>query len=320
MKLQFISDEDVAILLTHEMAYAAVERGLLAHALGAFDQPLKPYVRPGGRAGEFDHGRHIAMPAWVGADVNAVGLKWISSVPKNIERGLPRASGLVVLNDVATGVPVAVLECGTLSARRTGAVAALAWKHLGDAGDRVAIVGCGPINREVVGALNSLPTSVGEFRVFDVNLARAQDFCDALKSKTKCDLTVSATLESCLRGATTIITATTGAKAYIDPQWVRHARLLIPLSLDDFRAETLLSADKIIVDDFNQANREEKLFHQLVRTGRLTRDQIYAELGEVVAGTKAGRTGNEIIYCNFMGMAVEDISVAKAVFDQFNRN
>lgn len=317
-QLLWISDEQVASTLTCEMAFDAVKRGLVAHADGLFVMPPKIYTRPGGREREFEQGRHIAMPAWVGGSVNAVGLKWISSVPINVERGLPRASGLVVLNDVVTGVPVSVMDCATLSARRTGAVAAIAWDYLGMAYDTVAIVGCGPINREVVMALNAVNKPIRQFRVFDLDPVRADHFCRSMIGRLKCEICVSPSLIACLAGATAVVTATTGAKGYIEAEWVKDARLIIPLSLDDFQAETLLSADKIIVDDFEQCAREEKLFHHVVRDGRLSRDGIYAQLGEIVAGYKTGRTGEETIYVNCMGLAVEDIAVAKAVYDRVN--
>lgn len=314
--LIWISDAQVDLVLTCEMAYEAVERGLIAHADGLFVMPPKPYVRPGGREREFEEGRHIAMPAWVGGSINAVGLKWISSVPKNVERGLPRASGLVVLNDVVTGVPVSVMECATLSARRTGAVAALSWNYLGMANDTFAIIGCGPISRAVVLALNAVDKPIRQFRVFDINSARGDQFCRSMSGQLKCEICVSPSLIACLAGATAVITATTGAKGYIEASWVKDARLMIPLSLDDFRAETLLSADKIIVDDFEQCAREEKLFHQVVRDGRISRERVYAQLGEIVAHYKPGRIGEEIIYVNCMGLAVEDIAVAKAIYDR----
>lgn len=312
----WISDVEIGVILTPQMALTAVERALAAHAKKQVDQPLKVYVRPGGREKEFEFGRHIAMPCWLGDGENVVGIKWISGVPKNIKRGLPRASGVLVLNDVETGRPLVVMECGVLSARRTGAVTAVCWKYLGSPDDTIAIIGCGPVNKEVVVALNSLKKPIKQFRVFDLIGERATEFRRALAWQLDHEIRVSPSLEACLTGATTVITATTNAKGYVNPELVKDTKLLIPLSLDDFRAETLLSADKIVVDDFDQCNREEKLFHHVARDGRLKRKDIYAELGEIVIGIKEGRKGHEKIYCNCMGMAIEDISVAKAIYDR----
>lgn len=315
--IQFIKDDDVDRLLTQELACAAVEKGLVAHANGQCEMPLKPYIRPGGREHETSRGRYIAMPAWVGGDVGAVGVKWIASMPSNLARGLARASGLVILNDVDTGVPIAIMECATLSARRTGAVAALAWRHLGIAADVVSIIGAGPIGEEVILALNAQSKAVGEFRLFDLDQTRALRLRDRIQNRLNCALEVASSLEQCFDGATSIITATTASKGYIETAWVRDARLMVPLSLDDFKADALLSADKVVVDDFDQCVREEKLFHQVFRDGRFKREQVYAQLGQIVAGHKKGRIGSERIYVNCMGLAVEDIAVAKAVYDRF---
>jgi ornithine cyclodeaminase len=85
--------------------------------------------------------------------------------------------------------------------------------------------------------------------------------------------------------------------------------------LDDFGPDAILEAEKIVVDEFEGCVREEKTFHRLVLDGLIDRNRIYAELGEVVVGKKPGRTGDERVFGNLMGMAVEDISVAKKVYD-----
>src|ERR1700685_93841 len=106
----FLNDEQVAELLPPPLALQAVEEGLKLHARGCVDQPLKPYLRPGGRRNEFSRGRVIYMPAFVGGKINMIGAKIIAGFPINIHRGLPRASGLIVLNSPDTGLPLAVME------------------------------------------------------------------------------------------------------------------------------------------------------------------------------------------------------------------
>jgi ornithine cyclodeaminase len=311
-----ISDVEVAAVLTPEIANEAVASALAAHAKRLCVQPLKLYLRPGGRENENERGRLICMPACKNGDDPILGVKVISGFPKNPERGLPRASGIVMLCDYDTGRPIAIMDCQTLSARRTAAVATVCWNYFGYPDDTIAIIGCGPINHEVVLAINARKKPVRQFRVYDLNRERADNFRRSLAWQLDCEIRVFPDLESCIRGAATVITATSGqnAKGYIDPAWLHSAKLLVPLSLDDFRPETVLAADKIVVDDFDQCNREEKLFHKLIRGGRLRREQIYAELGEIVVGAKPGRTGNEVVFANLMGMGIEDIAVANLVY------
>ena len=289
---------------------------LTAHAYKNYDQPPKPYLRPGGRENEYDRGRFIAMPAYVGPPVNALGLKWIGSVPANVKRMIPRASAVVILNSLETGQPYAVIEAATLSSRRTAAVAAIAFEHFGKHGAIVSLLGCGPINYEVTLALNATGIPIKEFRVFDPDFERANNFRLSLAWQLNTRIRVSPSPESCVSGSANVIAATTGAKGYIEPTWLNECKFMLPLSLDDFRVETLLGADKVIADDFDQSAREEKLFHHGVRDGRLSREKLYAELGEVVTGMKKGREADETIYLNAMGMAIEDVATAKAVFDK----
>jgi 2,3-diaminopropionate biosynthesis protein SbnB len=314
---EWIVDAAVDRILTHDRALKAVSDALACHANGDVVQPLKPYLRPKGRDREQESGRFIAMLAFVGGDIQAVGVKWIASMPNNINRGMPRASGLVVLNDPLTGVPIAVMECATLSARRTAAVAALSVDLLGPIGGRhVAIIGAGPINAEVVTALGSRTRGIETVYIFDPRRDRAEAL-KAIAERSGLVATVCDSIESTVASANIIITATVGAKRYIQAKWLGATWLIIALSLDDFEPEVLLSAEKVICDDFEQSAREEKLLHELVRDGRFGRQQLYAELGEIVVGRKRGREYGERIYVNPMGMAIEDIAVAAAVYQQY---
>lgn len=316
----FISDCEVAANLAQQMAYDAVSEALAAHARGLCVQPLKQYLRPGGRENEFEQGRLICMPACINVDGRILGVKLIAGFPRNVRYGLPRASGLVILFDPVTGFPVAVIQCATLSARRTGAVAAVCFAYFGAHDETVSVIGAGPIGREVILCLNAGKRPVRRFRLYDLNRERAENLRMELAWQLHCEIRVAFDLESCLRGATTVIAATTGSKEYIDPAHLDTCRLMVPLSLDDFRADTLLSADKLVVDEFDGCAREDKLFHRLVREGRLVPGNVYAELGQVVAGMKPGRTGSERVFANLMGMGCEDIAVAKAVYDKIRDN
>ena len=267
--LTFLHDRQVAELLTPAVAVEAVKKALTAHAAGACQMPLKPYLRPGGREDEFTRGRYIAMPASVDGDVNAVGMKWIASVPGNIAKGIDRASGLVILNDPETGHPIAVMECATLSARRTGAVAAVVFEYLSVPGQPVAIFGAGPISKEVMKTIALTGQNVDEFRIFDPDKTRASRLSECLNSEINIAASFADSPEAAMRGCATVICSTTGAKEYIRKEILpSECRLMFPLSLDDFSEDAVLTADRIVCDDFDQCNREEKVFHHLVQERR----------------------------------------------------
>jgi N-[(2S)-2-amino-2-carboxyethyl]-L-glutamate dehydrogenase len=313
----WIDDAMAASIATSDLAYRAVRDALIAHARGEFDQPLKPYVRPGGRKNEWSRGRLITMPAYLGGAFDVLGAKLITGFPANVDRGLPRASGLICLFDTTNGTPVAVMDCHTISTRRTAAVAALCVDHLAVAEPLIiAIIGAGPIARETVMSLLSSPSrNIDRVSIYDIRAERAEQLAAEFDTAA-IDVTAAERLEDCLSHANVIVSATTGAKGIVTKSAVSGPWLIVALSLEDFDADVMLSADKLICDDFDQCNREEKLFHHLVGSGRISRDAVYAELGEVLAGVKLGREGAETIYVNPMGMAIEDLALASRVYAQ----
>lgn len=313
----WISDEQVQDLLTPDEAYGAVADALVCHAHGDFQQPLKPYIRPKGREQEHTGGRFIAMPAYLGGNLQAAGLKWIAGFPANIDKGLPRASGLMALNSTETGRLLALMPCETLSARRTAAIAALSFDHFAPPPPRkVAVIGAGPIGKSVLEALASRPErNIVETRLCDLRRQRAKETARLLSHAGLPPVHVFTDAQSCVQDADVVVTATTGSHDYLQNEWLSQGRLLIALSLDDCKPEVLLSSDKVFVDDFDQCCREEKLLHRLVKEGRFNREKVAATLGEVIAGMKPGRTRTtENIYMNPMGMAIEDVAAAQAVF------
>jgi len=317
-----IADAEVAAMLSPSMAREAVRDAFLCHARGDYVQPLKPYLYPRGRKKMLSAGRFIAMPGYLGDPVNMAGIKWIGSMPANIDCGLPRASGLLILNDPLTALPVAVVECATLSARRTAAMAALAVAHLAPEEPlRVAIIGAGPIGEAVVDALADVCDNVIEIRLHDLRGARAEALANAARDgKSQCIITHSSA-KACVCDANVVITATTGAQpGYLKLSWLSQASLIIPLSLDDCEPAVLLAADKVIVDDWDQSNREEKLLHRLTQSGAFSRNDLYSEFGQIVAGNAPGREGEEMIYFNAMGQALLDISAGASVFRASTRN
>lgn len=314
-EILWLNDPVIQSVLSPESAYDAVSAALACHARGDCVQPLKPYVRPHGREGEYHGGRYIAMCAWVGSPVNVAGIKWIAGFPCNLERGLPRASGVIVLNSTETGLPFAVMECATVSARRTAAVASISVDRLApSAPRRVALLGAGPIAKAVLESLSDRERGIERVTIFDPQSDRLSEFVSNFQQKL--NVVAAEHARQCVQDANVIITATTGAREYLQEDWLAPGGLIVPLSLDDCTPELFLSADKVVVDDFEQCNREEKLLHRLTQAGRFCRDQVHAELGEVIVGMKPGREcDRERIYVNAMGMAIEDLAAAKAAYD-----
>jgi len=294
-----------------------IEGTLRTHQQGDIAQPLKPYLRWPDSTGSFPN-RIIAMPAYLGGDFQIAGIKWIGSFPSNHQLGLPRASAVIILNDVETGFPVAILEGSQISAARTGAIAGISTKYLAAPLEKhtVALLGAGVISRWNARTIATV-VDVGELRIFDMVEEKAAEFQHEMSRELEIPVHPKNSAEAAVRGADIIVPATTAKEPYIPPDWVKPGALICNISLQDVLPETILKS-KIIVDDWTQANREGKVINQMYQNHLISESDIYATLGEIVSGSKPRRTRHDtetIFYVNPMGMAIEDIAIAYRIYE-----
>ena len=291
----------------------AIVDGLAAHARGDYVQPLKPYLRwPGA-----DHiaDRIIAMPCYLGGEQPVAGLKWVGSRQHNpVQFGLERASAVIVLNDAETNYPIAILEGGLISGMRTAAITAVGARYLArkDFTD-VACIGCGPIARMQMQTLLEQFPAIERIHLFDLSHEAAKSLGALLaESNPDVDFLGADSAESAVRAADVVVTCTVTSTPYLAFDWLKPGTFISNVSIMDVHKDVYERADKVVVDDWDQSNREKKIINQLVLEGRFSREQLHAELGEIVIGDRPGRENeDEIILLNPMGMAIDDIICAR---------
>lgn len=317
-RLLYLSRGDiVAVGGDHSDLYLQTLRtALVAHSEGKVVQPLKPYLRVHGKEGHIAD-RIIAMPAHL-ADPGVSGIKWIGSKHDNPARaGLARASGVIVLNDPRTNYPIGILEASLISAWRTATVTCLAAAELARKGfTDVALVGCGVIGRTQILALLQQFHHIDTVHLYDLNIGAAQALTrDIAAEHPSITTRVADSAEDAVRAGDLVVPCTVTAQPYIPFSWLQRGAFLSNVSIMDVHKDVFLNADKVIVDDWEQSNRERKIINQLVLDGEFSREQLHAELGEVLGGRRPGReSDDEIIVLNPMGMAVEDIACAAEVY------
>ncbi len=240
-RLLHLSREEVAALLPPIAAQLdLVETTYRALAAGRVELPPKPGVHP--RKDSFVH----AMPAYL-ADEDVVALKWVAGYPGNKARGLPYISGLIVLNDADTGVPVAVMDGAEITAARTAAASGVCVRRWAPDGWRTAaILGCGEQGRFHARLLRALNPDVS-LRAYDPHPDRIATLGEVETAESEAEAAA---------GAEVVVTAAPIVEEPdppIGPEELAERCLVLPLDFDALvRREAIEATDLFAVDDVGQ--------------------------------------------------------------------
>lgn len=290
---------------------AAVEAGFRLKGEGRTEMPPKPGIHP--RPNAFIH----AMPAYV-EGVEAAGLKWVSGYPGNPAEGLPYISGLLILNDPATGLPIAVMDCAWITAMRTGASVGVAARHLAPPNSRVvAIVGTGVQARPSLAALAEVLPSLNEVRCYDL-LPAARDAFIAEMSAAFPGLQFTicqSAREACQRAQVVVsaIPIVTQPDPPLDAGMLEEGGLAVSLDYDSaWSTAAMAECDRFVCDDEPQLTYTKAhgvYFRHIPR--------VHGDLGQVCAGRLRVREHDkQRIFAMNMGIATHDMVTAKLLYEK----
>ncbi|MFH8747966.1 2,3-diaminopropionate biosynthesis protein SbnB [Streptomyces rimosus] len=287
-----------------------VARTYRSHEAGATVNPDSYFLR----FPEKPDSRIIALPAFLGADVQMAGIKWISSFPRNTENGVPRASAVLILNDYETGYPIAVLEAANISAARTAASAAVAATALrpdGYEGTRIGVVGGGVIARNICDYLHAAGCTPDAYVVHDLHEPSARALAGHIGDTQGRPATVTGDLETAL-DAETVVFATTALEPYVHRQF-EAGQLVLNISLRDLAPDVILGAQNVLddVEHCMKANTSPHLAEQL--TGN--RDFVTGTLAGVLDQQVKLTADRPVIFSPF-GLGVLDLAVGAFALQQ----
>ncbi len=293
---------------------AAVRQAYEIHADGNSSLPHSTFLRfPDDQAN-----RIIALPGYIGNDLDIAGIKWISSFPGNLRSGKDRASAVIVLNSTETGRPTVILEGSIISAKRTAASAALAALTLQDGmrSKSLGIIGCGLINFETVRFLLATLKEIESILLFD----KAPDQARMFQSKCRdlsdqIDVQVVKDVNSVIQHARLISFATTAIQPHIfDTSAFLPGSVILHLSLRDMSPEVILSSDNVI-DDIDHICRAQTSIH-LAEQLSGNRDFIRCTLAETLRGVAPAKSNarNVTIFSPF-GLGILDLALSKFVVE-----
>ena len=242
-----------------------------------------------------------------------------ANFPDNRSRfGLPTIQGVVVLSDAENGYPLAVMDSIEITIQRTGAATAVAARHLARKNaESVTIVGCGSQGAVQLRSLVEVLPIRRAF-AFDVAAERAKQFADALTEELQIDVAPATDLGAATSQSDVIVTSTTSTRFFLRREHVRPGTFIAAVGADNESKQELepqlLAGNKVVADVREQAATIGDC-HHAIAAGLMTRDDISAELGEIVAGKKPGRTSDaEITIFDSTGTALQDVAAAVAVY------
>lgn len=288
----------------------AIRSAVKCLSTGDFAQPVKPYLRY-----RNPKNRIIAMPAFVGGDINMAGIKWIASFPENIDQGIPRAHSVVILNQSETGQPVGIINTPLLSVIRTASVSGLLVEAFQQARDRdnlkIGITGFGPIGQYHLDmCLSLLGDRIDRVRLFDLrpidrNLLSGAPGVEVVNS-----------WEEAYEDADIFITCTVSDAPYID-QAPKPGSLHLNVSLRDYKTMAYdWFKEAMIVDDWDEICREKTDVEMMHLEKGLTKEETQSIIEVVVDNCLANYPQDMPIMFNPMGMAVFDIAIGKLYYER----
>jgi alanine dehydrogenase len=309
--LLVLSRADIVRLMDYADYVDAVEAAFRAAVEGrAVAPPASALHVPGGSF-------HAKGAALLGDDAK-VAIKINGNFPGNpAANALPTVQGIIYLADGVNGRPLAVMDSIEVTINRTGAATTLAARHLARRDSRVATVcGAGVQGRIQLAAI-AAAVKLERVHAWDINGQAAERLAQEMSAALKLDVRSAPDL-SVVRESDIVVTCTSARRAFLTPELVRPGTFIAAVGADNSDKHEidprLYAASLVVVDSLEQAAEIGDLHHAL-EAGAVTRAHVHASLGEILAGTKPGRTDEQsITLFDSTGMGLQDVAAAVAIY------
>jgi len=318
VKTLLLTGKQVKKLLDMKDVLGAVENAFKHKGLGKVQMPPKVYLFY-----EKYDGDLRTMPSYV-EDMDVSAVKIVNVHPQNAKNyGMRTVMALLVLVNPHTGAPLSVMDATHVTDMRTGGASAIASKYLARPNPKVVgIIGAGNQARTQMLALLTQFGSFDEVRVFDLypekSKALVREFRRHYKDKVG-KFAVAKEAKAAVVESDIVITCTSSRGPIVMDEWVKDGTHINCIGADAPGKQEMdpkvLKRARLVIDDWEQASHSGEINVPLAK-GELTREDVDAEIGEVVAGLKPGRENDEqiTVFCS-TGLAVQDALTAKIVYD-----
>jgi ornithine cyclodeaminase len=322
IQFTYLNGPDMAALaLTDDEILGAIEASLAMQGRGQTVIEPRMHLRPRDTRGHFNVLRGV-LPTGEGRGF--AGVKIVGDFIDNWQRDLPSEMAMLLLFDPATGMPQAMIDATAITEMRTGAVTAIGAKYLARKDSQVlGHVGARGTAYWNVRLLNRL-FDLKEIRVHSKRKESREAFAATLERDLKRKIIVTEDWASCFAGADILVEASRLDKPepLFKTEWVRPGALAIPYgTMSAVEIDLTDMMDKVVIDDWGQAGAGPfGALRRHVDEGRLTRETLHAELGQIVAGLKPGReTPTERILFWHRGLSLSDIALGALALEKARR-
>jgi alanine dehydrogenase len=313
--LTYLNRHDIeAAALSDEEIIEAIESSLAMQGRGEVVVEPRVHLEPeAGVAGHFN-----VLRGWIGGEIDAAGVKVVGDFVHNYKQGLPSELGLLSLFDPRTGAPKAVMDASGITDMRTGAVTAVGAKHLARKGARtlghIGARGTAYWNVRLLDRLFGFET----IRVHSLRPESRNNFAERLSRDLGKTVVATQDWHSCVEGAEIVVEASrlSSPEPMLKSDWIMPGALVVPygtMSAVELSLTDIMS--KIVVDDWGQcASGKFGALRAHVEAGKLSRENLHAELGQIVAGLRPGRQDDEetILFWH-RGLSISDIALGHAI-------
>lgn len=313
-KTLYLTQDEVEKVLDMSSTLEAVENAFEEMGNENIEMPPRVYLH-------FEKGVLIAMPAYM-PGLNAAGTKIVTVHPNNRkEYNLPAVIARIILNSPENGVPLAIMDGTYVTALRTGAAGATGIKYLSKEDSEVAcICGAGVQGRSQLLGLMEVRPDIKKIKVFDIIKEARDSFVKEHSEEfPEVEFLAVESAKEATEGSDIIITCTPSSEPFIDGAWLKKGSHVSAIGADTGAKRELMTSvikkcDKHVVDFIPQAFVVGD-FKVPKEEGIISEDEIYAELGEIVAGRKKGRESpDEITMFKATGLAIQDVGTAHKVY------
>jgi ornithine cyclodeaminase len=311
-----LNDDDVRSLLSHSQAREVVRQAAVAYSAGNALVPVRTHMRLPQSQGEM-----LVMPGYV-PEQKALGLKVVTEFTANKDLELPVTLAVLVLFDAATGVPIMLMNATYLTLVRTAAMSVVAAEYLAVSDPRrLTVIGAGAQAEAHVEAFLDR-YDLTEVHVCSRTAARAQGLRDrVLSGHAGARVVVDTDTASAIQDADVIVVATSSRRPVVPAEHVAPGQFVCGIGSNssdqaEIPSELVLRADSLVADTRAGGVDGAGDYASCIRNGDIRRDDV-AELGEVIAGIRPGRTReNDLTIFKSVGFAALDLVAASFLYSE----